>query len=126
MQNQVYKHSAKKNILISGFEKLIQEKGFSPRGISLFQKIIYHFYRSSARRNLPWRHTKNSYPVLVSEIMLQQTQVERVMKKYEQFIALFPDFHSLARAPLSRILSVWQGLGYNRRAIALKKLLKEW
>ena len=122
MQKQVYRHSSKKNILISGFEKLLQEKGLSLRGISLFRKIIYDFYRGSARRNLPWRHTKNSYPILVSEIMLQQTQVERVMKKYEQFIFIFPDFHSLARAPLSRILSVWQGLGYNRRAIALKKI----
>lgn len=54
--------------------------------------------------------------------MLQQTQVERVIEKYEQFIKLFPDFHRLAHSPLRKVLTVWQGLGYNRRAIALKQI----
>ena len=54
--------------------------------------------------------------------MLQQTQVERVIEKYEKFIKLFPDFHHLSRAPLRKILMAWQGLGYNRRAIALKQI----
>jgi A/G-specific adenine glycosylase len=54
--------------------------------------------------------------------MLQQTQVERVMKKYKAFVRSFPDFASLAKAPLHEILKVWQGLGYNRRAIALKRI----
>ena len=62
--------------------------------------------------------------------MLQQTQVERVLGKYEQFISAFPDFASLAQAPLQSVLSVWQGLGYNRRAIALQRIAKtvttEW
>lgn len=71
---------------------------------------------------MPWRNTRAPYDILVSEVMLQQTQVERVMIKYAEFIAAFPDFASLARAPLGKILRVWQGMGYNRRAIALKEI----
>jgi A/G-specific adenine glycosylase len=88
--------------------------------IHAFQNIIYAYYHEHARR-LPWRETNNPYHILVSEIMLQQTQVERVTEKYDEFITAFPDFHSLAQAPLQEILKIWQGLGYNRRAIALKK-----
>ncbi|MBE0516491.1 MAG: A/G-specific adenine glycosylase [Methanophagales archaeon] len=88
--------------------------------IHAFQKIIYAYYHEHARR-LPWRETNNPYHILVSEIMLQQTQVERVTEKYDEFIKAFPDFPSLAQAPLQELLKVWQGLGYNRRAIALKK-----
>jgi A/G-specific adenine glycosylase len=65
---------------------------------------------------------RDSYRILVSEIMLQQTQVERVLDKYKVFIRIFPDFSSLAVAPLADILKVWQGLGYNRRAVALQKI----
>jgi A/G-specific adenine glycosylase len=88
--------------------------------IHAFQNIIYAYYHEHARR-LPWRETNNPYHILVSEIMLQQTQVERVTEKYDEFITAFPDFHAVAQAPLQEILKVWQGLGYNRRAIALKK-----
>lgn len=88
--------------------------------IATFQKIIYDYYRDHARK-LPWRADHDPYHVLVSEIMLQQTQVERVVAKYAQFISTFPDCASLARAPLREILTVWLGLGYNRRAFALKK-----
>jgi A/G-specific adenine glycosylase len=70
---------------------------------------------------MPWRETSDPYRILVSEVMLQQTQVPRVKQKYEQFIASFPDFPALAKAPLESVLKVWQGMGYNRRAIALKK-----
>jgi len=72
-------------------------------------------------RNLEWRNTTDPYHILVSEIMLQQTQVERVSKKFPEFICAFPDFSSLATATLADVLAVWQGLGYNRRAIALQK-----
>ena len=64
----------------------------------------------------------NPYCVLISEVMLQQTQVERVIEKYESFIRRFPDFAALAHAPLGAVLKEWQGLGYNRRAIAVKKI----
>ena len=69
-----------------------------------------------------WRKTTNPYRIVVSEIMLQQTQVDRVTKKYEEFIRQFPSFAALARASLSDVLRTWQGLGYNRRALLLKKL----
>jgi A/G-specific adenine glycosylase len=72
-------------------------------------------------REMAWRNTTDPYQILVSEIMLQQTQVERVTIKFPEFIRAFPDFASLATASLTNVLTVWQGLGYNRRAIALQK-----
>lgn len=72
-------------------------------------------------RPMPWRETHDPYAILVSEIMLQQTQVERVRIKYSEFMASFPDCTALAAAPLEQVLAVWQGLGYNRRALALKR-----
>jgi A/G-specific adenine glycosylase len=70
---------------------------------------------------MPWRETRDPYRILVSEVMLQQTQVERVRAKYGEFLAEFPDVASLAAASLDRVLARWQGLGYNRRAIALHR-----
>jgi len=104
----------------SDFEQSIREKLLTSDAVFAFQKIIYAYYHEHARR-LPWRETNKPYHILVSEIMLQQTQVERVTEKYDEFIKAFPDFHAVAKAPLQEILKVWQGLGYNRRAIALKK-----
>ncbi len=72
-------------------------------------------------RDLPWRHTRNPYHILVSELMLQQTQVERVIPKYHAFLAQFPDVHQLAAAPTSAVITAWQGLGYNRRALYLQR-----
>jgi len=83
--------------------------------ISNFQKMIWHNYHTSGR-TFSWRETYNPYHIFVSEIMLQQTQTIRVEKKYEQFIARFANFASLAKAPLYEVLDAWQGLGYNRRA----------
>ncbi|MFH1626215.1 MAG: A/G-specific adenine glycosylase [Pseudomonadota bacterium] len=88
-----------------------------------FQAKVYDYYRAHARR-LTWRETNDPYKILISEIMLQQTQVARVIEKYEQFVRTFPDVESLERAPLRDVLGVWQGLGYNRRALALKRLAK--
>lgn len=88
--------------------------------VSAFRRIIYSHFRKSGRK-FPWRDTFDPYRIFVSEVMLQQTPVERVKIKYEGFLARFPDFHTLANAPLRDILEEWQGLGYNRRAIALKK-----
>lgn len=89
--------------------------------LELFRKAVYEHYRRFGR-SLPWRRSRDTYHILVSEIMLQQTQVARVLPKYEQFLGLFPDIHSLARASLARVLQAWQGLGYNRRAVALKRI----
>ena len=91
------------------------------RVIKRFRKAIYDYYAEHGR-NLPWRSTTDPYCILVSEIMLQQTQVERVIEKYQAFIDLFPGFESLAQATLRDVLAAWQGLGYNRRAFALKKI----
>lgn len=103
------------------FEAVRMHEGISRRSISLFRKMIYDHYLRE-RRPLPWRKTRNPYRILVSEIMLQQTQVGRVLDKYRLFIKAFPDFTALAEAPISDILNAWQGLGYNRRAISLKKI----
>jgi A/G-specific adenine glycosylase len=89
-----------------------------------FRRTILGYYRDQGRI-LPWRETRDPYRVLVSEIMLQQTQVERVLKKFPPFIEAFPSFDTLAAAPLSRILAIWQGMGYNRRASQLKRCAEE-
>ncbi|MEI6125767.1 MAG: A/G-specific adenine glycosylase [Pseudomonadota bacterium] len=85
-----------------------------------FQKLILDHYRKNAR-DLPWRKTDDPYHILVSELMLQQTQVDRVIPKYTEFIRQFSGVKALAQAPLHRILKAWSGLGYNRRAVSLKK-----
>jgi A/G-specific adenine glycosylase len=94
-----------------------------PESIDKFKQTIYQYY-AEHRREMPWRVSRNPYHILVSEIMLQQTQVGRVLAKYEEFISRFPDFHSVSKAPLQEVLGVWQGLGYNRRAIALQKICR--
>jgi len=86
-----------------------------------FQKIIWQHY-ATHRRPFPWRDIINPYHVTVSEIMLQQTQTDRVLYKFEQFICEFPDFQTLATAPFDAVLRAWKGLGYNRRAMALQKI----
>lgn len=88
--------------------------------ISAFRRLIRRHYRVHGRE-LPWRTTRDPYRILVSEIMLQQTQIRRVQSKYRSFLEAFPDFYALQRAPLARVLKVWSGLGYNRRALALKQ-----
>ncbi len=105
---------------IRPFYATVKNKELTFEAVRIFRQIIYDYYRKNPR-DLPWRNTRDPYRILVSEIMLQQTQVERVMNKYRLFIKRFPGFHSLAKAPLSEVLDVWQGLGYNRRAVALKK-----
>jgi A/G-specific adenine glycosylase len=93
----------------------------TPKRVVHFRHTIYdHFGKHG--RVLPWRSTRDPYRILVSEIMLQQTQVERVLLKYEVFLEQLPDVASLARAPLREVLAVWQGLGYNRRAVALQRV----
>jgi A/G-specific adenine glycosylase len=88
--------------------------------IESFRRTIRRYYREHGRK-LPWRETNDPYRILVSEIMLQQTQVERVLGKYPGFIEAFPDFGALTAAPLSAVLTLWRGMGYNRRALQLKK-----
>jgi len=80
-----------------------------------FQEIVWEKGRE-LYRSMPWREDTRAYYVLVSELMLQQTQVDRVIPKFEAFIEAFPDVQALAGATLGEVLTLWSGLGYNRRA----------
>src|SRR5947207_3521893 len=80
---------------------------------------------AAEQRNLPWRSTQDAYAILVSEIMLQQTQVERVLPKYQQFLAAFPTLADLAAASTAEVISVWVPLGYNRRAVSLQSIARQ-
>ena len=130
---QNYSQEVSKTFGITGPQlwalKTISGDGCLSPGIPEFQKMVLSYYQQHGR-DMPWRHTQDPYHILVSEIMLQQTQVERVTKKYPEFLHAFPDFTTLALAPLGEILAVWQGMGYNRRAISLQKcatrVLKEY
>ena len=86
------------------------------------QRLLLDWYARNGREHLPWRATRDPYRILVSEFMLQQTQVDRVLPKYEAFVERFPDFASLAAAATSEVLRLWQGLGYNSRAVRLRQL----
>ena len=82
-------------------------------------------WADGARRDLPWRHTRDPWAVLVSELMLQQTQVARVVPRYEAFLARFPTPAATAAAPLAEVVRAWAGLGYNRRAVNLHRAAGE-
>lgn len=84
------------------------------------QKIVLTWYKKN-KRDLPWRHTRDPYHILVSEVMLQQTQVDRVIFKYQEFLKKFPTTKKLAAASTADVIRAWQGLGYNRRALFLQK-----
>ncbi len=86
-----------------------------------FINTIWNHYEKYGR-DLPWRHDTTTYRIVVSEIMLQQTQASRVAKKFESFLKKFPNWKSLASASTSDVLKEWQGLGYNRRALNLHRL----
>jgi A/G-specific adenine glycosylase len=88
--------------------------------IRSFRETIYEHYRAHGRE-FPWRTTHDPYGIMVSEFMLQQTQVERVLCKFSDFLARFSDPVSLAVSPLRDVLAAWSGLGYNRRALSLQK-----
>ena len=98
-------------------------------GIMFFQSQLLKWYKKNKRDDLPWRFTTNrpigAYEILVSEIMLQQTQVPRARDKFPKFLAAFPTIRHLALAPLDKVLKEWQGMGYNRRALYLKHCSEE-
>lgn len=87
--------------------------------LNLQQKILSFYKRN--KRNLPWRKTTDPYRILVSEIMLQQTQVDRVIPYYEKFVKKLPTIRDLAKADTKELLQLWSGLGYNSRALRLQK-----
>ena len=108
-------------LLLSG--KMSSTKS-SSQTVSKFQNVVWDYYKENARKELPWRKTRDPYYILVSEMMLQQTQVERVKPFYEVFIKKFPTIQKLAAAPLADVLKVWQGLGFNSRAKRLQDTAK--
>lgn len=85
-----------------------------------FQNHIFTWWEKN-KRDLPWRNTRNPYHIHISEVMLQQTQVARALPKYQEFIKLFPTVQNLAKAKTSDVIIAWKGMGYNRRALYLKK-----
>lgn len=87
--------------------------------IKTFRLQVYRYFKREGRI-LPWRTDYNPYHIFVSEIMLQQTRVDRVIEKFTKFIETFPTLKSLADSPLGKVLRSWQGLGYNRRAVSLR------
>ncbi len=102
----------------------IPESRRSLKRIKSFQQQIMCYYEEN-KRDMPWRDAADPYCILVSEFMLQQTQVERVLIKYGPFITRFPDVQTLSRAGRREVIAAWQGLGYNRRAINLKETAEE-
>lgn len=91
---------------------------------SRFSREILRWYGKN-RRDLPWRRTRDPFRILVSEVMLQQTQVDRVRTKYAAFLRRFPTVRALARAPRAAVLHAWSGLGYNNRAVRLHRASQE-
>lgn len=88
-----------------------------------FRPLLLRWYRRN-RRHLPWRQTSNPYSILLSEVMLQQTQVNRVRQKYPLFLKRFPTLKRLAESSPSDVIRAWQGMGYNRRALHLRACAK--
>lgn len=91
---------------------------------ALLRRRLLRWYRLQGRAALPWRTRRSPYRTVVSEFMLAQTQVERVVPKFEAFVERFPDFTALARATRADVLREWQGLGYNSRAVRLHELAR--
>lgn len=102
-----------------------------PNGATVaeFQSMMLDFYHKEGR-TFPWRETRDPYAILVSELMLQQTQTERVVPKYLAWLETFPTAADLAAAPFPQVLAAWSGLGYNRRAgylqSACRQVVEEW
>lgn len=89
-----------------------------------FRNIVWKHYAEQGRHTLPWRKSHDPYKVLVSELMLQQTQVDRVIPYFKVWVKKYPNIKALAAAPLADVLRQWQGLGYNRRAKMLHEAAK--
>src|SRR5437868_14992939 len=95
-----------------------------PRVVRRFQRRLLAWYARHGR-DLPWRRTREPYRILVSEIMLQQTQVDRVLPKYQQFLERYPTMEALADAPVDDVRRLWYPLGYNVRPIRLHAIARE-
>ncbi|HJJ35869.1 MAG TPA: A/G-specific adenine glycosylase [Methanocorpusculum sp.] len=106
------------------YSAAVNNGNVAPEIIKEFQQFVFAFYTKNGRHEMVWRHTTDPYLITVSEVMLQQTQVPRVETIYPQFIRKFPTLDTLASAAEADVLSAWQGMGYNRRALSLQKLCR--
>lgn len=97
------------------------EESDRQEALRYFSDRIWAYYDLHGRQ-FPWRETRDPYRILLSELMLQQTQTERVLPKYQLFLEKWPDFHAMADSGLSEVLAAWRGLGYNRRALAIRNI----
>ncbi|HEU0025721.1 MAG TPA: A/G-specific adenine glycosylase [Ktedonobacterales bacterium] len=88
-------------------------------------RLLLDWYARNGRAGLPWRQTRDPYAILVSEVMLQQTQVERVIPKYHDFLERFPTLAALAEASTADVIRAWAGLGYNTRAVRLQQVARQ-
>lgn len=95
----------------------------STSAILITRRRIVQWYKKFGR-NLPWRRTHDPYRIIVSEVMLQQTQVDQIIARYRRWLKRFPTIQILAKAPTRAVLKEWSGLGYNRRALALQRLVQ--
>jgi A/G-specific adenine glycosylase len=95
-----------------------------PSARQQFRRRLLAWYKANGR-NLPWRHTGDPYHILVSEVMLQQTQVDRVLPKYEEWLATYPSLAALASAPEDEVRALWRPLGYNIRPRRLHAIARE-
>lgn len=108
--------------------KSLLPKKLSSTTLARLDELIHaaeHEYKHRGRTELPWRKTYDPYAILVSETMLQQTQVTRVIPKFEAWMKQFPTSQALASASTREVLSAWSGLGYNRRALSLKRAAEQ-
>lgn len=96
----------------------------APDFVAQTHTFLLEWY-AAEQRDLPWRATSDPYAILVSEIMLQQTQVDRVLPKYKQFLEKFPTLEALATAPTAEVISAWVPLGYNMRAVRLQSIARQ-
>jgi A/G-specific adenine glycosylase len=94
------------------------------QAVAAVQKALLDWFAQESRQ-LPWRSTTDHYAIMVSEIMLQQTQVDRVIPVYLAFLQQFPTFQSLSDAPAAEVIRAWAGMGYNRRAMNLQRAAKQ-
>jgi len=104
-------------------DHLLTPESFNEKKIRIFQRRLLRWYTQHGR-DLPWRHTRDPYRILVSEVMLHQTQVDRVIPKYHEWLAAYPTFEALAAAPLGEIEKLWRPLGYNYRPERLQQIAK--
>jgi A/G-specific adenine glycosylase len=92
--------------------------------LSAVEELLLAWFRQNGR-DLPWRRTRDPYAILVSEVMAQQTQAERVVPRWQRWLERWPTVEELAAAPVAEVIREWQGLGYNRRALALHRAAQQ-